>query len=80
MAIRYATNAQGGFTAGDTFTKNTAYAYPSSTHAVAAKHDPEKVAAEMVRSANYLNPLCPADIVNAANERNWKRINRYRYA
>ena len=70
----YNLDAQGGFTCGDTETGHTAYAYSSSEHATAAKRDPAKVAVEMLRQANYSNPLCPADIVTQANARNWKRL------
>lgn len=65
---------QGGFTCGDTETMHTAYAYPSSIHARDAKRDPDKAVAEMLRHANYLNPLLPGDIVARANERNWRTL------
>ena len=64
----------GGFTVGDTETRNTGYAYPTSVHACEAKRNPDKVAREMLRQANYSNPLLPADIVNRANKRNWATL------
>ena len=70
----------GGFTCGDTDTEHTAYAYPSSVHATAAKRNPAKVAAEMLRQANYLNPLLPGDIVTSANMRNWLTLNNARWS
>lgn len=70
----YHIDDRGGFTCGDTTTGHTAYAYPSSDHATKAKRAADKVASDMLRQANYLNPLCPADIVNRANERNWRTL------
>ena len=64
----------GGFTCADPETCHTSYAYPSSDHATAAKRNPHKVAAEMLRQANYINPLLPADIVKRANDRNWRTL------
>lgn len=52
MATVYKLHANGGFTVGDTVTRVTAYAYPTSTHADAARRNPEKVAAEMIKDAN----------------------------
>ena len=65
---------RGGFTCGDTETGHTAYAYPSSDHAVAAKRDPARVAVEMLRHANYISPLLPADIVARGNTRNSRTL------
>jgi hypothetical protein len=48
MAILHRLDAQGGFTCGDTITGLTAYAYPTSPHAVAAKRGPGMVAEEMI--------------------------------
>ena len=46
--IVYRMFEDGGFVAGDTATERTSYAYPTSTHAIDAKRNPAKVAAEMV--------------------------------
>ncbi len=48
MAILHKLMADGGFLCGDTETGMTAYAYPTSTYAVAARKKPEGVAAEMI--------------------------------
>lgn len=76
----YHLDSDGGFTCGDTDTEHTAYAYPTSTHATAAKRNPAKVARQMLRQANYLNPLCYPDIVARANARNWLILNKIRFA
>ena len=49
MAIVYKLDEHGGFTAGDTETRVTSYAYPTSTYATQARRAPEMVANEMVR-------------------------------
>jgi hypothetical protein len=50
--ILFKLDAQGGFTCGDTETGRTAYAYPTSSHAQAAKKQPELVAAKMMANEN----------------------------
>lgn len=52
MAIVYTFDRDGGFIAGDTKTKVTSYAYPSSANASHAKRAPDRVAAEMMKSEN----------------------------
>lgn len=49
MAILSKMDRDGGFTVGDTNTGMTGYAYPTSTHAVAARRKPERVRDEMAR-------------------------------
>lgn len=67
-------DTQGGFTVGDTVTGHTAYAYPSSEHATKALRSASKVAAEMVKQANEINPQLPRDLVERANARNWMNL------
>jgi len=50
--VVFARDAVGGFVAGDTKTRVTAYAYPSSPNAVAARLDPRGVAADMLAQEN----------------------------
>jgi hypothetical protein len=52
MAILFKLDAKGGFTCGDTETGRTAYAYPHSPNARAAKYDPALVASEMMANEN----------------------------
>lgn len=65
--------ADGGFVAGDTISRRTAYAYPTSPHATIARTMPERVAAEMVASA--LRDPSPARIRGDYDTRNWQKIN-----
>lgn len=48
--IEYKLDKDGGFFAHDTETGATAYAYPTSTHAVQARRNASKVANEMMRN------------------------------
>ena len=58
MSIMYHLDSDGGFSAGDTDTGITAYAYPTSAYANRAKRDPEKVARDMLaREGN--RPVMP---------------------
>jgi hypothetical protein len=52
MTILFKLDAKGGFTVGDTRTGRTAYAYPSSPNARAARIDPTLVASEMMATEN----------------------------
>lgn len=67
--------ADGGFVAGDTVTGHTAYAYPSSPHATKARTSPEKVAAEMVRSANDSASSAYVDVQERFDLSNWAKLN-----
>jgi hypothetical protein len=49
MAIVFTQDAQGGFVAGDTETRLTAYAYPSSPYANESRARPEDTAAKMIK-------------------------------
>lgn len=73
--IVYSLDKDGGFTAGDTDTEATAYAYPTSIAATKAKRDPEGLARQMTVQAAYLDQFCQKDIVAQANARNWARLN-----
>jgi hypothetical protein len=55
MAIQFKLLADGGFVAGDTETGRTSYAYPTSPHATMARTMPERIAAEMIASANRVS-------------------------
>jgi hypothetical protein len=69
----------GGFVCGDTETRRTSYAYPSSPHADAAKRKPAKVALEMMARENACtfaaSPLCAS-----YNVRNWNELEDSRKA
>lgn len=74
--ILYAIDQFGGFTAGDTESGYTSYAYPSSEHAQDAKHDPEDAAMEMIASElNWTRPEYLSEITY--DILNWKRIDEY---
>jgi hypothetical protein len=60
----------GGFVCGDTETRITSYAYPTSTHATSAKRNPTKVAAEMM--ANQVRYGLPHEV--AYDELMWGRL------
>lgn len=49
MTIVYKRDCHGGFTVGDTETRKTAYAYPTSTHACRARRYALAEATEMLR-------------------------------
>ena len=71
MAIVYAHDKDGSFIAGDTASRMTCYAYPSSTHATQAKRNTPKVAAEMIAGEQ------PHHLSRPAYDRlNWERIER----
>lgn len=69
--VKFKLLADGGFVAGDTFTEKTSYAYPTSTHATTARRLPERVALEMVQSANRLTGCDTTDY----DARMWAMIN-----
>jgi hypothetical protein len=52
MAVIHNFDDDGAFLAADTQTRRTAYAYPTSAHAVAAKKDAKRPAAEMMKNEN----------------------------
>lgn len=80
MTIVYKLDAQGGFTVADAETRHTAYAYPTSPHAVDARRNPEGVADAMALSANAFAAVCPSDIVARCDERNWRTLEADRRA
>lgn len=53
--IEYKHGKGGGFFAHDTETGATCYAFPSSPSAVAARRNPERVAAEMIAKQRELS-------------------------
>jgi len=66
----------GGFTAGDTATGRTGYAYPTSTHATLACRNPGATARKMMRAAAA--SIGTPHIVAECDARNWRRINSAR--
>ena len=61
--------ADGGFVAGDTVSRLTCYAYPSSTSATRAKKAPYTIAKEMVAGERASSNRADYDA------RNWARLN-----
>ena len=65
----------GGFVAGDISTGNASYAYPTSTHATAAKRKPHQIAIAMVTNANAQRAHGVAQsLIDDANRRFWLLI------
>lgn len=56
--VRFKMQSDGGFAAYDAGTGNASYAYPTSEHATIARRLPERIAAEMVASANRFAASC----------------------
>jgi len=73
MAIVYLLDDEGGFTAGNTETRITCYAYPTSTYATAARKGQKRlaIATEMLRDERRIGAYYEAEY----DERNWARIN-----
>lgn len=75
MTIIHKFDAAGGFTAGDTVTGNTCYAYPTSTHAVTARRRELTVARVMMEQENAFR----ASTLIAREDydyRNWRELGR----
>lgn len=72
--IIYKTDALGGFVVGDTFTRHTAYALPSSPYAHEATQVPDLIARCMVASANVFAAVISPRVVVEQNNRNWARL------
>jgi hypothetical protein len=69
----------GGFVAGDTETRLTCYAYPSSVYAVTAKRNSEKIAGEMIRDEMWRNGKVVRTghcLSTEYDVQNWKRLER----
>lgn len=62
----------GGFVAGDTDSRLTSYAYPSSPHAIVAKKHARLVAEDMLGSESVWMRKVPA--VAEYDTRNWKML------
>ena len=62
----------GGFVAGDADSRMTAYAYPTSPHAIVAKRYPKLVAEEMLESERVCFRKVPA--VKEYDAKNWLLI------
>lgn len=75
MAIVHKLLPGGGFVVGDTITRQTAYAYPTSSHAATARlRNADAVATEMAREANENPKVCPPHILDPYNARNWAKL------
>lgn len=74
MTIIYKLDAAGGFTVGDSETRHTAYAYPTSPYAYDARRHPGRIAQDMVLSANAFARVAPSQIVIESDARNWARL------
>lgn len=70
MAIVYLLDADGGFTAGDTETRITVYAYPTSLYATVAKRKAAAVAEQMIGAEHRFG----FDHEMQYDARNWKRL------
>lgn len=68
MAVIHKLGADGSFTAGDTESRLTSYAYPTSPHADAARKKPERTAAAMMRQER------PSLTRGEYDRRNWQRL------
>jgi hypothetical protein len=77
---KYRMMPDGGFVCGDTVSRATAYAHPTSSHAKAAVSKPESVAMEMLRGAVKFKPLAEkmapvwpgmAEHMSDVSERHW---------
>lgn len=64
----------GGFVAGDTETRRTSYAYPSSPNATLARKLPERIAGEMIASANRFAASCPNAQIEEYDARMWASL------
>ncbi len=74
MATIYKFDAAGGFVVGDTATRHTSYALPSSPYARDARRAAETIAQVMVVGANAFAAVLPAWIVAERNALNWARF------
>lgn len=70
--IKFALLPDGGFVCGDTDSGRTGYAYPTSPHATMARTVPERIAVEMIGSANRDNS--PASIREDYDCRMWSKL------
>lgn len=73
MTIVYKLDAQGGFTCGDTETKLTSYAYPTSAWADTSRKHPGNVAEAMLVDEGWRKPSSPT-WVRDYDKRNWSRL------
>jgi hypothetical protein len=73
MAITYKLLEDGAFVAGDTDSRLTSYAYPTSIHATKAKRRPGKVAAAMI-AGEEAAITATRNIRSDYDERNWQRL------
>lgn len=72
MAIVFGFDGSGGFTAGDTVTGRTSYAYPTSFHATTAKRSAVRTAMQMMEDENALGDWRDAPEYRAKDARHWE--------
>jgi hypothetical protein len=72
MAIKYLLDKDGGFTCGDTKTRLTSYAYPTSANAQQARKVPAKVAALMLQDQTRHGFTHEIDY----DHRNWVKLDQ----
>jgi len=72
MSVVFKMLPDGGFIAGDTGSRLTSYAYPSSPHAIVAKKHPRAVAEDMLGAEKvHYRQL---DSVKEYDNRNWETL------
>ena len=76
MSIEFGFTSSGAFVCGDTETRRTSFAYPTSEHATKAARSPGKVAAEMIAAAN--SDTAHATDPYGYDARNWRTLCRLR--
>ena len=74
MAIVYTFDKDGGFAVGDTETRITVYAYPTSNHAEDAKCHAEAVANIMIEEETRCGSGYGKEYQMEYDARNWERL------
>lgn len=75
MTIVFKLLPDGAFVAGDTESKQTCYAFPSSSSATSARKSPERVAADMMKRESVLSDAMRDRVAVGYDARNWERLN-----
>ena len=71
MTIVYKLCSDGSFVAGDTETRKTAYAYPTSPYAEHAKRKPDEVAQSLLSCESWRQP-CGPKFMREYDANNWE--------
>ena len=76
MAVTYKQTENGGFVCGDTDTRRTSYAYPTSPYATLARKMPDRIAADMMAATNRFTVtgrgvVAGTDALTEYDARNW---------